>query len=79
MATRPIRSTIERPVLIACPIDAMSVLNGTDHYRLQCYLGPEKNCALWNGMMAPSPPHAALMKIIRDQTTLRKRPSRWVK
>ena len=56
MATRPIRSTIERPVLIACPIDAMSVLNGTDHYRLQCYLWPEKNCVLWNGMMAPSPP-----------------------
>jgi hypothetical protein len=33
-----------------------------------------KNCALWNEMMAPSPPpHAALMQIIRDQTTPRKR------
>src|ERR1019366_2159098 len=52
----PIRSTLERPVLVACPIDAMGVLNGTDHYRLQCYLWPEKNCVLWNGMMAPSPP-----------------------
>jgi hypothetical protein len=69
---QPIRSTLERPVPGACPINATSVLNGTDNYRLQCYVQPEKNCALWNGVMAPSPPHVALMKIIRDQTTPRK-------
>jgi hypothetical protein len=33
----PIRSTLERPVLVACPIDATGVLNKTDNYRLQCY------------------------------------------
>jgi hypothetical protein len=28
-----------------------------------------QSCVLWNGAMVPSPPHEALMKIIRDQTT----------
>jgi hypothetical protein len=52
----PIRSTLERPVVVAGPIDATSVLNGTDDYLLQCYFSPKENWALWNEMMAPSPP-----------------------
>jgi hypothetical protein len=78
MATRPFDQPLREAGSRACPIYATSVLNGTDNYRLRCYLWLEKNCALWNVMIARRRPHAALMKMIRDQTTPRKRPSRWV-
>ena len=32
MKSGRIRSTLERPVLFACPVDATGVLNGTDKY-----------------------------------------------
>jgi hypothetical protein len=40
---------------------------------------PEKNGTMWNSKDDPvAVPHAAMTRIIRYQTTLRKRPSRWV-
>jgi hypothetical protein len=75
---RPIRSTLQRPVPLACPINALSVLNGTDNYRLRCYRWPGNNCALWNGMMAPRrrPPRSAGYDD-PHQIAFRERLSRW--
>ena len=51
-----VRSTLERPVLVACPVKAMRVLNRTDRYQLRCYVDPRRIARCLAGMITALPP-----------------------